>query len=69
VGGQFIADFLAPSLRLIVEVDGAYHARRPRADEGRELKLRRLGFRVVRVRAELVLRDPTAAVALIRAAL
>jgi very-short-patch-repair endonuclease len=69
VGGQFIADFLAPSLRLIVEVDGGYHARRRRADERRELKLRRLGFRVVRMNAELVLNDLSAAVALVRAAL
>jgi len=69
VGGQYIADFLAPSLRLIVEVDGAYHARRRGADERRDLKLSRLGYRVVRVSAELVLKDLTAAVALIRAAL
>jgi very-short-patch-repair endonuclease len=60
---------LAPSLRLIVEVDGGYHARRKRADERRELKLRRLGFRVVRMNAELVLNDLSAAVALVRAAL
>jgi very-short-patch-repair endonuclease len=60
---------LAPSLRLIVEVDGAYHARRSRADERRELKLRRLGFRVLRVSAELVLSDLPAAVAVVRAAL
>jgi very-short-patch-repair endonuclease len=69
VGAQFIADFLAPSLRLIVEVDGAYHARRLRSDERREQKLRRLGYRVVRVNAALVLTDLAAAVALVRAAL
>jgi very-short-patch-repair endonuclease len=69
VGSQYIADFLAPSIGLIVEVDGAYHGRRQRADERRELKLRRLGFRVVRVSAELVLTDLAAAVALVRAAL
>jgi len=67
VGAQFIADFLALSLGLIVEVDGAYHARRQRADERRELKLRRLGFRVVRLSAGLVLTDLAAAVARIRA--
>ena len=69
VGGQFIADFLAPSIGLIVEVDGAYHARRRGRDASRDLKLRRLGFRVLRVRAELVLTDLAAAVALARAAL
>jgi Protein of unknown function (DUF559) len=35
VGGQFIADFLAPSVRLRVDVDGAYHARRQGADAKR----------------------------------
>ena len=69
VGGQFIADFLAPSVRLIVEVDGAYHTRRQGRDAKRDLKLRRCGFRVVRVSAELVLRDLSAAVGLVRAAL
>ena len=53
----------------IVEVDGAYHTRRPRADERRELKLRRLGIRIARVSAQLVLTDLAAAVALVRAAL
>ena len=54
---------------LIVEVDGAIHARRPGPDARRDLKLRRAGFRIVRVSAELVLRDLPAAIALIRAAL
>jgi very-short-patch-repair endonuclease len=69
VGGQFIVDFLAPAVRLIVEVDGAYHLRRQRADESRDRKLARLGYRVVRVNAELVLKNLAAAVALVRAAL
>ena len=45
------------------------HARRRSADASRDRKLRRLGFRIVRLDAELVLRDLNAAVALIRAAL
>ena len=69
VGGHFIADFLAPSVRLIVEADGAYHARRQRADASRDGKLTRRGYRVVRVSAELGLRDLSAAVAVVRAAL
>ena len=45
VGSGFIADFLAREARLIVEVDGAaYHARRARAYERRDRKLRRLGI-------------------------
>jgi very-short-patch-repair endonuclease len=48
---------------------GAYHTRRQRADESRDHKLARLGYRVVRVNAELVLKSLAAAVALVRAAL
>jgi len=33
VGARFIADFYAPSIKLIVEVDGGYHARRSRGPE------------------------------------
>ncbi|NUO53742.1 MAG: DUF559 domain-containing protein [Polyangiaceae bacterium] len=69
VVGRFIADFAAPSARLIVEVDGGYHARRVRADARRDRELGRLGWRVVRVPAELVLHRLGDAVALVRAAL
>jgi very-short-patch-repair endonuclease len=69
VGGQFIADFCAPSIRLIVEVDGPIHARKRGPDARRDLKLRRLGFRVVRVPAALALSNLRAAVALVRSAL
>ena len=54
---------------LVVKVDGGYHARRDAADMSRDRKLHRLGYRVVRLDAELVLRDLSAAVAPIRAAL
>jgi very-short-patch-repair endonuclease len=66
-----IVDFLAPSRRLIVEVDGSYH-RTPaqrRSDTRRDRRLQRAGDRVVRLPAELVLGDLRAAVAVIRAAL
>jgi very-short-patch-repair endonuclease len=69
LGGRFIVDFFASSAELVVEVDGGYHSRRRGADASRDRKLRRLGYRVVRLDAELVLRDLPGAVALIRAAL
>ncbi|MEO8899880.1 MAG: endonuclease domain-containing protein [Polyangiaceae bacterium] len=69
VAGSFIADFLAPSIKLIVEVDGPIHARTQRADASRDRKLQRAGIRIVRVSAKLVLTDLAAAVALIRAAI
>jgi len=69
VAGFFIADFLAPAIKLIVEVDGAIHARKQLADARRDRKLQRAGFRILRVSAQLVLSDLPAAVALVRAAL
>ena len=66
--GRFIADFLAPALHLIVEVDGSIHARTTRADARRDEELRRAGYHVLRVDAALVLQEPEAALALVRAA-
>jgi very-short-patch-repair endonuclease len=66
--GRFIVDFVAPSARLVVEVDGGYHARRVSADARRDRVLRRLGYRVLRLDAVLVLTQPQEAVARIRAA-
>ena len=69
LAGLFIADFCAPSVNLIVEVDGAIHGRKRGSDARRDRKLQRAGFRIVRVSARLVLSDLAAAVALVRAAL
>jgi very-short-patch-repair endonuclease len=53
--GEFIVDFLAPQASLIVEVDGDdYHAGRLSADAARERKLRRRGYRVLRLPVSLV---------------
>ena len=65
VCGRFIVDLLAPALRLVVEVDGGYHEQRRPADERRDRVLARAGYRVLRVDAELVLRDLPAVVALV----
>jgi very-short-patch-repair endonuclease len=67
--GGFIADFLAPRQMLILEVDGASHRGRRRADARRDRKLQRLGYRVLRLEAELVLTNLPEALARIRAAL
>lgn len=66
--GNFIVDFLAPRVRLVVEVDGSYHSQRAAADARRDSKLHRLGYRVLRIPAALVTGDLQAAVALVRAA-
>ena len=51
---NFIVDFLAPSARLVVEVDGGYHRLRRSADARRDAKLARMGYRVLRLDTELV---------------
>jgi very-short-patch-repair endonuclease len=66
--GGFIVDFLAPRARLVVEVDGSYHAQCVAADARRDSKLGRLGYHVLRIPAALVMGDLQAAVALVRAA-
>ena len=69
VAGRFVADFLAPSVRLVIEVDGGSHCGRERADARRDRALERAGYRVLHLEAELVLRDLPEAVRRIRAAL
>ncbi len=69
LGGMFVADFVAPAKRLVVEVDGASHRGRSRADQRRDRKLRKLGYRVLRLSADLVLQSPEETVRLIRTAL
>jgi very-short-patch-repair endonuclease len=60
--GRYIVDFLAPAARLVVEVDGGYHAKRQRADAWRDRGLRRLDYRVLRLPADLVMQSTAEAV-------
>jgi very-short-patch-repair endonuclease len=65
---RYIACFVAPSVKLGVEVDGGCHVRRRHADARRDRCLRRMGYRVVRVTAEMVMADLAAAVGVVREA-
>ncbi len=65
----YIADFAAVEARLIVEVDGPYHEQRRRADARRDRALARAGYRVLRVEAQLVVRELPVVVERIRAAI
>jgi very-short-patch-repair endonuclease len=67
--GRNIVDFLAAEARLIVEVDGGYHEARRAADGRRNETLRRAGYRVVRLEAEVVHGGLAGAVERIRAEL
>ncbi len=68
IGNRYIVDFLAPTIKLVVEVDGLYHARRAVADARRERYLARCGYRVLRLDADSVLSRLAEAVARVRAA-
>jgi len=69
LGERYIADFFAPSVRLVIEVDGGAHRQRRTADRRRDAKLRRLGYRLVHIEASLVLRNIAAALEVVRGAL
>ncbi len=64
--GCFIVDFCAPSVRLVVEVDGGCHAERRAADARRDAALSGAGYRVLRIDAQVVMQSLSAAVALVR---
>ncbi len=68
-GGRYIADFVAPAGRLVIEVDGASHRHRAHADARRDRVLARLGYRVLRLPANLVLKHPHEVLARVREAL
>ncbi|MFO0553525.1 MAG: DUF559 domain-containing protein [Polyangiaceae bacterium] len=66
---RYIADLCAPSIRLMVEIDGDYHLGRAHADARRDRALARLGYTVVRIPAQQVMRDFVGAVDLVRSAI
>ena len=66
--GRYIGDFVAAQAKLVVEVDGPCHDRRRAADARRDRKLGRLGYRVLRLEAELVVKQLPVALALVRVA-
>ena len=70
LGGRYIGDFVAPTARLLIEVDGAAHVGRSTAAAvRRDRVLHRLGYRVLRLEASLVMRQPSVAPARVREAL
>jgi very-short-patch-repair endonuclease len=66
---RYVVDFLAPSARLIVEVDGLWHHRRVAADERRDRRLTRLGYNILHLDAALVMQQLLVAVERIREAI
>ena len=66
---RYILDFVAPAVKLAVEVDDRSHELKRTADAHRDRNLARLGYRVLRIPAELVRCNPAEAVARVVAAL
>ena len=56
----YVADFYCSMAGLVIEIDGEAHDRadRPRRDEARTAFLRERGYRVMRITARDVLKDP-----------
>ena len=67
--GRFIADFYAPAVRLVIEVDGAYHAGHLPSDARRDAALARAGYRVLRFEASIIVSNIESALGRIPAAL
>ena len=60
--GNFIVDFACTKARLVVEVDGEYHAERARHDARKDRALRELGWSVLRVADHQVIQELDAVV-------
>ena len=65
---NFIVDLACTKVRLVVEIDGAYHEGRQPRDAARDSGLAALGWRVLRVPDEDVFADLDGVVARITAA-
>lgn len=64
--GMFIVDFYNSDYRLVIEVDGPIHETQKDADRERQAILETLGLNILWVKAELVERDLTAVLDMIR---
>jgi very-short-patch-repair endonuclease len=67
--GPYIVDFVCFARRLVVEVDGYFHALNADRDARRDAWLAGEGYRILRLPDRLVLNAPEEALRLIRAAL
>ena len=58
--GDYVVDFYCHIAKTVIEIDGISHqmGNQPQFDERRDASLRLLGFRVVRILATDVLKDP-----------
>ena len=66
--GPYIVDFACTAARLVVELDGGYHAERVEQDALRDRRLADLGWSVLRIDDDDVFRDLDAIVTRVAAA-
>jgi very-short-patch-repair endonuclease len=64
--GYFVVDFYTSEFRLVVEVDGPIHEQQLEADRARQDILEMLGLTVIRIKTELVERNLSHALKMIR---
>jgi very-short-patch-repair endonuclease len=70
--GRFVADFVWPEQKVVVETDGyRYHRGRAafEADRSRDLELRAMGFEVIRLTHRQVVEKPNDSIKALRVAL
>jgi very-short-patch-repair endonuclease len=67
--GPFYVDFCAPSIRLVVEADGEYHAWQREHDRRRDAWLRVFSFEVLHVSNDEILGNTANVIARIRTAI
>ncbi len=62
--GNYIVDFYAPKVKLVIEIDGSQHFEAPHAERDRERDgyLGRLGLMVLRINSRQVLKETEAVV-------
>lgn len=58
--GPYVADFFCSSLKLVVEVDGRIHEASIERDRERQCFFEENGYRVIRIGAAEILKDPDA---------
>jgi very-short-patch-repair endonuclease len=67
--GRYIVDFVCVEQKLIVELDGPFHADRGAYDEARDAFLRGLGYRVLRFANDYTAEDIAIVLLTVRRAL
>ncbi|MGZ9166376.1 MAG: endonuclease domain-containing protein [Anaerolineales bacterium] len=64
--GPFIVDFYNSVYRLVIEIDGSIHDSQFEADKNRQNILEELGLNILRISAELVEKDVSSVLEIIR---